>query len=58
LLDLFLPSTDAGVAFQFAVWIVATAVGLFLSRSHKDVRLLVVGLSTLTLAAMAIRAVH
>jgi len=58
LLDLFLPSTDAGVAFQFVVWILATATGLFLSRGYRDVRLLVIGLSTLTLAGMAIRAVH
>jgi len=58
LLDLFLPSTDAGVAFQFVVWIVATIAGLYLSRRHKDVRLLIIGLSTLTLAGMAIRAVH
>jgi hypothetical protein len=58
LLDLFLPSTDGGVAVQFAVWLVLSAAALWFTRHNKDFRLLAVGLSVLTLGVMAVRAIH
>jgi len=57
-IDLLLPATDAGVAIQFGVVMVVGLIGLLLTRRHPDVRLLVVGLTTLLVALMAVRAVH
>ena len=53
-----MPATDAGVAAQFAAVIAAGLVGLVLTRKNPDLRLLVVGLTILFLALMAVRAVH
>jgi hypothetical protein len=57
-IDLLLPATDAGVAVQFGVVIVVGLMGLLLARRHPDLRLLVVGLTILLVALMAVRAVH
>lgn len=57
-IDLLLPTTDAGVAVQFASILLVGAVGVLLSRKHPDVRLLVIGLTVLSLALMTVRAVH
>jgi hypothetical protein len=56
--DLLLPSTDAGVAVQVGFWVVLSATGLVLTRRNNDFRLLVVGLSILGFALIALRAVH
>jgi len=57
-LDLLLPSTDAGVAFQFAVVFTVGSVAIVTTRSNRDLRLLAVGLTVLTVALMTLRAVH
>jgi hypothetical protein len=57
-MDLLLPSTDAGVLVQVVGWVVVSGLGLYLTRNNKDLRLLVVGISILVLALMALRAVH
>ena len=58
MLDFLLPTTDAGVAIQFAVWAAASVGGLIATRKNKDVRLLVVGLSVLALGLLSVRAIH
>lgn len=57
-LDFFLPTTDAGVAAQFAGLAAISTVALYLTRNQADTRLLVIGLSLLALGVMAIRAIH
>jgi len=57
-LDILLPSTDAGVAAQFSLlFLVALTAGWF-ARHNKDVLLLVVGLTLLLSGLMAVRAIH
>ena len=58
MLDLFLPSTDGGVAIQFAIWLVLSVAAIWLTRHNKDFRLLAIGLSVLTFGIMAVRAIH
>ncbi len=58
MLDFLLPTTDAGVAAQFAVWASVSVGGLIATRRNKDVRLLIVGLSILTLGLLSVRAIH
>lgn len=58
IVDLFLPRTDAGVAIQAAVVIVAGGLGLYLTRDRPDGRLLVVGVVLVALAFMGVRALH
>jgi hypothetical protein len=58
LLDLLLPSTDGGAAFQFAIWLVLSVTAIWFTRHNKDFRLLAIGLSTLTFGIMAVRAIH
>jgi hypothetical protein len=57
-IDLLLPTTDAGVAVQFGAVILAGFAGLVLTRKNPDLRILVIGLTTLFAALMALRAVH
>jgi hypothetical protein len=57
-IDLLLPATDAGVAVQFGVVIAVGLIGLLVTRKFQDLRLLVVGLTILLVALMAVRAVH
>ena len=58
MIDLLLPATDAGVAVQFGVVIAIGLIGLLVTRKFQDLRLLVVGLTILLVALMAVRAVH
>jgi hypothetical protein len=58
LLDFLLPSTDGGVAFQFAAWLVLSITAQWFTRHNRDYRLLAIGLSTLTFGIMAVRAIH
>lgn len=58
MLDFLLPSTDGGVALQFAIWLVLSTSALWFTRHNKDYRLLAVGLSTLAFGVMAVRAIH
>ena len=53
-----MPATDAGVAAQFTAVIAAGLVGLVLTRKSPDLRLLVIGLTTLLVALIAVRSVH
>jgi hypothetical protein len=57
-LDLLLPATDAGVAAQFGLLLVATATAAWFSRHNKDALRLVIGLSLLLAGLMAVRAIH
>jgi len=57
-LDLLLPSTDAGVAIQFLVVLTAGGIGTVATRSNRDLRLLIVGATVLAVGLMALRAVH
>ncbi len=56
--DLLLPSTDAGVAAQFAVVAFAAGAALVALRRHPEWRILVVGMALVVLGAMAVRAIH
>ena len=58
MIDLLLPATDAGVAVQFGVVIGVGLVESLVTRKFQDLRLLVVGLTILLVALMAVRAVH
>ena len=57
-IDVLLPATDAGVAFQFGVVLTTGAVAMVVTRRDRDVRLLVIGVTVLLVALMALRAVH
>jgi len=57
-MDLLLPTTDAGVAAQLAVWATVSVGGLIITRKNKDLRLLVIGLSVLALGLLGVRAIH
>ncbi len=56
--DLLLPSTDAGVAVQFAVVAIAAGAVLLGLRRHPEWRVLVIGAALTVFGAMAIRAIH
>ncbi len=56
--DLLLPSTDAGVAAQFAVVAFAAGAALLALRRHPEWRILVLGLALTAFGAMAVRAIH
>lgn len=58
MMDLLLPTTDVGVAAQVAVWTIVSVGALIVTRRNTDLRLLVVGLSVLTLGLMGVRAIH
>ncbi len=58
MIDVLLPTTDAGVALQFTVVLIAGFVGLIATRRNRDLRLLVIGATLLLVALMALRAVH
>jgi hypothetical protein len=57
-LDLLLPTTDAGVAAQFGLLLVVAATGAWFARHNKDVLRLVIGLTLLIAGLMAVRAIH
>jgi len=56
--DLLFPRTDAGVLVQALVVFPVLLGVLFLVRRDREVRLFVLGLTTLALAWFGIRAVH
>lgn len=56
--DLILPTTDAGVAIQAALVASVGAVGIYLTRNHPDSRLVVIGAMLLAFAFMAVRTLH
>ncbi|MEA3503088.1 MAG: hypothetical protein U9R47_09965 [Actinomycetota bacterium] len=58
MIDVLLPATDAGVAAQFTVVLGCGLVGLLVTRRNRDLRLLIVGVTLLLVALMALRAVH
>ena len=58
MIDLLLPSTDGGALAQLIVWALLTTTALLATWRNKDLRLLVIGLATLTLGIMAVRAIH
>ena len=58
MIDVLLPSTDAGVALQFAGVLVVAFVGLVAVRRNRDLRILVIGVTVLLVALMALRAIH
>ncbi len=55
---MLLPATDAGVALQFGVVLATGVAGFVVTRRNRDARLLVVGVTVLLVALMALRAVH
>lgn len=58
MIEILLPSTDAGVALQFGLLVGTTTTGLWFTRHNKDLRHLVFGLGLLLAGLMAIRAIH
>jgi len=58
LIEVLLPSTDAGVALQFGLLFGSTTAGLWFTRRDRDLRRLVFGIGLLVAGLMAIRAIH
>ena len=58
MIDLLLPSTDAGVAVQMGVWILLAGAAIYLTKRYPDARLLVIGVAVAGIGVMAVRAVH
>ena len=58
MMDLLLPTTDAGVILQLAVVTVVAALVLWRIRRNPDARLFVIGLWVLSIGAMGVRALH
>jgi len=56
--ELLLPRTDTGVLAQLGLTLTALVAALWLVRRRSELRILVVGLATLALALMALRALH
>lgn len=58
MMDKLLPATDGGVAVQAALAALILSAALVLVRRDPEMRLLVVGLMTLTAALFALRTLH
>ena len=58
LLDLALPSTDAGAITQAVIALVILAAAYWFVRKQPEARIFVIGLAVLSLSLMALRAVH
>ena len=58
IIDVLLPTTDAGVLAQLIAVLAAGSVGLTIARRHPDGRLQVVGATLVALAFMAVRTLH
>lgn len=58
MIDVLLPSTDAGVAVQLGLWVVFAGAVIYATRHRPDARLLTIGVATLGLGLMAVRAIH
>lgn len=57
-LDLLLPSTDAGVALQAAIVTIGAGIAFALSQRRSDARLIVWGITLCAFAFMGARALH
>jgi uncharacterized membrane protein len=57
-LDILLPTTDAGVAAQFGLLLAIAVTAAWFARHNRDVLRLVIGLTLLAAGLMAIRAIH
>ncbi len=55
---LLFPQDDVGVAIQIGVLAAIVAIGLVVTRRHRDLRLLVGGVGLLLFSLIAIQAVH
>ena len=58
LLDLALPSTDAGAIAQAVIALVVLGTAYWFVRRQAEARIFVIGLAVLSLSLMALRAVH
>lgn len=58
LLDLALPSTDAGAIAQAVIALVILGTTYWFVRKQPEARTFVIGLAVLGLSLMALRAVH
>ncbi len=58
MVDLLLPTTDAGADAQIVVAAVLGTLAVVAVRRNRDARLFAVGLTVLVVAVMAFRAVH
>lgn len=58
MIDLLLPSTDAGVAAQGATAIAVLTVAGLAARRHPEVLWLVAGVATLLAGLFGLRALH
>ena len=56
--DIALPRTDAGVAMQLVVAVLIFGLALWRVRDDRDVRVLVLGVATITFAYFGLRALH
>jgi hypothetical protein len=56
--DLILPRTDAGVAAQAMIAAALYVAGLVLVRRHRELRIFIIGLATITAAGFGLRALH
>ncbi len=56
--DIALPRTDAGVAVQLVVAVLIFGLALWRVRHDRDVRVLVLGVATITFAYFGLRALH
>lgn len=58
ILDLLLPTTDAGVAAQLALFFGVVVIALWRFWSNSEIRLLVIGSGIVILGLMGVRALH
>ncbi|MGH9244866.1 MAG: hypothetical protein ACRD29_11215 [Acidimicrobiales bacterium] len=57
-IELLLPRTDAGAAAQAAGAVVIFVPLLWVLRRHREMRIFVLGVATITFAWFALRTVH
>lgn len=58
MIELLLPRTDAGAAVQAAVALVIFVPAVIAVRRHRELRIFVIGVGTITAAWFALRTVH
>lgn len=58
MMDLLLPRTDAGAAFQAIVAAIVFSAALVAVWRHAELRMFVAGLAVMTAAWFALRTVH
>lgn len=57
-IDILLPATDGGVAFQLGAWTLISGFSIYRTRHDTDFRILAVGVSILVFSVMGVRALH